>query len=137
MPDKTVTFGCMIDESTTGERYTALVTMRKPGVVSKPRHTDNARIELAHAYIEPVSGQLITGFRVATDVHQDGRRIGSIGVAEHASVHHHFVLYDVSGRGKYIVRNAFDQTVRTRECSTWDLGSGFATRVTQALTYFR
>jgi hypothetical protein len=107
--DQAREFTCVIEDSHLKERFSAMVNIKKKIPISAAEQED--RIALAHIYITPVSGQLRK------------RRY---------RIHHHFVLFDFTGRGMYIVRDQNDQTEHRRECSTWDLGHAFAIRVMDA-----
>ncbi len=69
----------------------------------------SGKIDLADVFIWPVSGQ--PTFKV----------------------HHHFVVYDFTGQGLYIVRDQKDRDEYKIPCSIWDLGQSFARQATAAL----
>ncbi|MCM3877694.1 MAG: hypothetical protein NEA02_14910 [Thermoanaerobaculia bacterium] len=102
-------FTCVITDTRFHETYSAEVRIAK----KRPIRTSlqAGRIDLADIYVTPVSGQL-------------------------EDVHNHFVLYDSTGRGLYIVRDRYDREIRRVECSTWDLGQSFALQVLEHLKQF-
>ena len=93
-------------------RFSAKVTVAKRFPIR--RALQREKIELANVYIQPVSAQL----------------------SRHETSHDHFVVYDATGRGLYIRRDQYSGMLDTRECSIWDLGQAFATRVMTALKDF-
>jgi len=111
-----VEFTCQIVDRRHDDRFSAKVVVKKKPVV-RATWKDEAgarkspvknRIELADVFITPVSGQVM-------------------------NVHHHFVVYDFYGRGVYVLRNRLNQREDRCECSVWDLGHAFATKVMDAL----
>ena len=109
LPTQNADFSCVITDSLFHETYSAEVRIAK----KRPIRTSlqDGRIDLADIYVTPISGQL-------------------------RDVHNHFVLYDSTGRGLYIVRDRFGFEVRRTECSTWDLGHSFALQVLNHLKGF-
>jgi hypothetical protein len=110
-------FTCAINDPYLNDFYSAEVRINKKQPVQAAEN--DGRIALAHIYIFPISNQL-------RDIHfpYDPMR----------SAHNHFILYDLTGNGKYIVRNrySFREDVRS-QCSIWDLGIPFARQVMAAL----
>ncbi len=109
LPTQNADFTCVITDFQFHETYSAEIRIAK----KRPIRTSlqDGRIDLADIYVTPVSGQL-------------------------KDVHNHFVLYDSTGRGLYIVRNPFGVEIRRTECSTWDLGHSFALQVQDHLKAF-
>jgi hypothetical protein len=99
-------FTCVIEDHVLHERFSANVTVRKKCPVRSS--LQKGRIDLADVFITPVSGQ------------------------PPIRVHHHFVLYDFTGKGLYIVRDQLDRDEHKRSCSAWDLGHSFGIQVLAA-----
>jgi hypothetical protein len=108
-PTQNADFTCVINDFRFREMYGAEVRIAK----KRPVRTSlqPGRIDLADIYVTPLSGQI-------------------------EDVHNHFVLYDCTGRGLYIVRDPYGREVRRTECSTWDLGQSFALQVQEHLREF-
>jgi hypothetical protein len=100
-------FTCVIDDRLLRERFSANVTVRKKFPIRKSLQP--GQIDLADVFITPVSGQ--PTFKV----------------------HHHFVIYDFTGRGLYIVRDTNDKDEHRLPFTVWDLGNSFGTQVMKAL----
>ncbi len=115
MPE--ITFKCTIVDYERHERFSAAVVVKKKYPVratwhaeqNERKHAFKDRIELADVFITPISDQV------------------------RPPVHNHFVLYDWNGAGIYIVRDRQHTRLERRECSMWDLGDAFASRVLKAL----
>jgi hypothetical protein len=104
---QTATFTCVIEDKNSKDKYSAQVEMRKKQPV--PTSLQNGKIDLADAFITPISGH-------------DAKK-----------VHNHFVVYDLEGNGLYIVRDPNGKEVRRRKCSTWELGNAFGAKVRDVL----
>jgi hypothetical protein len=100
-------FTCVIQDHLLCECFSAKVTVRK--TVPIRVSLQPGQIDLADVFITPVSGQ--PTFKV----------------------HHHFVIYDFSGRGCYIVRDTQDRDEHRLSCTVWDLGNSFGIQVMKAL----
>ena len=100
-------FTCVIDDRFLHERFSAAVVVRKRLPIRKSLQPN--LIDLADVFITPVSGQPAV------------------------KVHHHFVLYDFTGHGLYIVRDANNADEHRIPCTTWDLGNSFGLQVMKAL----
>jgi hypothetical protein len=109
-------FTCVIDNRVRNELYSGHVVLRKrsairattdaPGGVRAGLRKD--RLELCDVYITPVSGNP-------------------------RSVHDHFVLYDVTGRGVLILRDPQNRPEERVTCTLWQLGAPLALRVMEEL----
>lgn len=99
-------FTCVIEDLHLKDRFSATVKVTKKTPIEAAEQKD--RIGLAHIYITPVSDQV-------------------------RKVHHHFVLFDFTGCGVYIVRDRYGKRDDRRQCSIWDLGHSFAIQVMDAL----
>jgi hypothetical protein len=110
MPTQEYDFTCVIEDHILNDRFSAQVSVRKKQPVWTSVQDD--RIDLADIFIEPISAQ-----------HSD-------------RVHHHFVLYDYTGHGLYIVRDQYNRERHRRACAIWDLGHLFALKVMDALKRF-
>ena len=136
MAEQSTTFECEIVDAPAGERFLARATLTKKFPIGASR-IDKGRIELAHIYITSLAdrwkgaGATITGDE------------GGLRITPHDEVyavrndrskdHSHFVLFDLTGHGKYIRRNKYGNDVEVRICSTWDLGVAFGSKVAEAL----
>jgi len=107
MPAHDLQFSCVIEDHVLLERFSAEVIVRKK--IPVRTSLQDGKIDLADIFIEPVSGQST------------------------ARVHHHFVLYDSTGHGLYIVRDPQGRETHRRPCTTWDLGQHFGARVMEIL----
>jgi hypothetical protein len=110
MPSQEYSFTCVIEDHVLHDRFSADVVVKK----KLPIRTSlqDGKIDLADIFIEPVSDQ------------------------RPERVHNHFVLYDYTGHGLYIVRNQDNSERRRRTCTIWDLGHVFALKVMEALKQF-
>jgi len=90
------------------------------------------RIELANIYITPISGQLGT-YLSRKSWQKKPVTFPQATTKEKTGVHNHFVLFDYTGHGLYIVRDQYRNEVHRRECSIYDLGQSFADQVMKAL----
>ena len=113
MPAQEIKFETQIQDHLGGEWYHALITLRKTVPIDVSRRAGT--LALAHIFITPVSGQLTAGWE------------------SHYSVHNHFILQNLSGQGRYIIRDPMGRNETERACSIWDLGHPFATRVMKSL----
>ena len=111
-----VAFNCVIDDRHLGDRFSAIVNVTKKSAIEFAQQ--EGRIALAHIFVTPISDQL---------------RHPHFPFETVRDAHNHFILYDITGRGRYIVRNRYDYTVSRRDCSIWDLGQAFALKVMEAL----
>jgi hypothetical protein len=100
-------FTCVIDDHLLRERFSAVVTVRKRFPIKKS--LQSGEIDLADVFITPISGQLTS------------------------KVHHHFVVYDFTGRGLYIVRDQWNKEEHRLPCQVWDLGIPFGAQVMEVL----
>jgi hypothetical protein len=137
MQDQQRTFECDIDDRTAREHFHAAVTV----VIKHPiaaSTLDDGQRELAHIYITSLAdrwkGSSATftespsgGLQKSTSDEQYAVRGGR------SKDHSHFVVFNVTGTGKYIRRNRFGTDVEKRMCSTWDLGATFGSKVAEAL----
>ena len=122
-------FTCEIEDFEIHDRFSANVKVIPNEASSRGA---GERIELANIYITPISGQLATYLSSKTwkktpVIFQQAK------TREKTGVHNHFVLYDYSGHGLYIVRDQYRNEVHRRECSIYDLGQSFADQVMRAL----
>jgi hypothetical protein len=122
-------FTCVIEDAELNDRFSAQVTVSKREVIRKSRATP--QIELADIYITPISGQHAY-YDSKTSWARTPARF-QVATRETSGSHNHFVLYDFTGRGLYIVRDNCRREVHRRECSLWDLGSSFAFQVSRIL----
>jgi hypothetical protein len=113
MAAQEVSFECWIVDRVNGDSFSALVTMSKHAPLDLSRRLGT--FALAHLFITPISGQLVKswGYRYA--------------------VHNHFVLENLAGRGRYIIRDRLGRALVERQGSIWDLGGLFALRVMEKL----
>jgi hypothetical protein len=109
LPTQNADFSCVITDARFHDTYSAEVRIAKKRPIRKS--LQDGMLDLADIYVTPISGQL-------------------------KDVHNHFVLYDSTGRGLYIVRDHLGSEVRRTECSTWDLGTSFALQVLNHLKGF-
>jgi hypothetical protein len=100
-------FTCVINDRFLHERFSANVIVRKMLPIRKSLQSN--LIDLADVFITPISGQ--PTFKV----------------------HHHFVIYDMTGHGLYIVRDRNNEDEHRIPCTIWDLGNSFAIQVMKAL----
>ncbi|MGB7760017.1 MAG: hypothetical protein WBL61_09320 [Bryobacteraceae bacterium] len=107
MPANEREFSCVIEDHILHERFSANVKVKKR--IPVRRSLQKGRIDLADVFIWPVSGQPTV------------------------KVHHHFVVYDLTGQGLYIVRDRKDKDEHKLPCTIWDLGQSFGRQVTAAL----
>jgi hypothetical protein len=99
-------FTCVVEHRFVPERFSAKVTVSKKFPIRKS--LQHGQMDLADVFITPISGNRV-------------------------NVHSHFVIYDFTGRGLYIVRDARNRDEYRLQCTVWDLGSNFATQVMTAL----
>ena len=123
------TFTCEIEDFHLQDRFSANVKVVPTTEVSGPSAKP---IELANIYITPVSGQLFS-YLSQENWRKTPVSFPQARTREKSGVHNHFVLYDFTGHGLYIVRDQHRGEVHRRECSIWDLGQSFAQGVMQAL----
>jgi hypothetical protein len=107
MPAKVRSFNCVIDDRVLRERFSAEVTLTKKAPIRSS--LQEGKIDLVDIFITPVSAQPLI------------------------RVHHHFVLYDLAGKGLYIVRDQRNKEDHRRPCTIWDLGKPFALQVLAAI----
>ncbi len=115
MPE--IAFNCTIVDHKRKDSFSASVVVQKRYPVRATWHAEQRarqhafkdRIELADIFITPISNQV------------------------EPPVHNHFVLYDWNGAGIYIIRDRQNARLERRECSMWDLGDAFGSRVLKAL----
>jgi hypothetical protein len=100
-------FDCVIHDRLLHECFSAKVIVRKVQPVR--RSIQPGHIDLADVFITPISGQPTQ------------------------KVHHHFVVYDLSGRGLYIVRDTHNRDEHRVPCTVWDLGNSFGAQTIAAL----
>ena len=128
MPQE-ISFTCEIQDFDTQDRFSANVKVVPNDVSSRAA---GERIELANIYITPISGQLGT-YLSPQNWKKTPVTFLQATTKEKTGVHNHFVLYDFTGHGLYIVRDQYRNEVHRRECSIYDLGQSFAEQVMQAL----
>ena len=122
-----IEFSYRIDNRKLQERFSAEVAISKKCPIEVDGHR---RINLGHIYITPVSGRLP---QRRIKVNLETGAIEQIKGTRFA--HDHFVLYSSEGEGLYIMRDRYDREIHRLPCSTWDLGSDFASRVLDALRF--
>ena len=86
--------------------------------------TDRGTIALADIYIQDVSGLLGRSVTITKNIH---REITITGTSQ--DVHGHFILFNMTGDGKYVRRDRFGKDRERRFCSTWSLGNAFGRQV--------
>lgn len=116
-------FTCVIVDTKAGETFSARVTLVKKGVVRRSRY-DDATIALADIYIQDVAGLLDRSVTIDEDVR---RQIRITGTSK--DVHAHFILFRMTGEGKYVRRDRYGKDLEKRLCSTWSLGDAFGRQV--------
>ena len=126
-------FSCVIHDKLLNDRFSAEVTVRKLRPVRRSRG-DGTRIELADAFIKPISGQHL--YYENKETWDRKAPIFNVPTREKKGSHNHFVLFDFYGNGLYIVRNPTRREVHRRDCSAWDLGQPFAEGLMKALREF-
>jgi|ERR1041384_1660542 hypothetical protein len=112
-----IQFTCVIEHTHLHDFFSATVIVTKKKIIELAEEKD--RIALAHCFITPVSDHLRAQYFPFSPIRQ---------------AHNHFILYDFTGRGKYIVRNRYDFTIERLDISIWDLGCSFAIQTMKALT---
>ena len=128
MPQE-VNFTCEIRDFNNHDQFSANVTV----VPSDPSAgAAGNRIEIANIYITPISGQLAT-YLSSKNWKKTPVTFLQATTREKTGVHNHFVLYDYSGHGLYIVRDQYRNMEDRRPCSIYDLGQSFADQVVNAL----
>jgi hypothetical protein len=129
MPRQQRPFTCMIHDKVTDERFSARVLVSKKFPIESST-IDAGKVELADIFIWPlVEQKKAWGPTILSD--NAGGILTSI---EYRDTHSHFILYDLSGSGKYIRRDDEGRDLEKRICSIWDLGNPFGSRVTRLLT---
>jgi hypothetical protein len=129
---QTSTFTCMITDIVLSDEFSATVVVQKRSVVRSSR--DGSKIELADVFITPVSGQ--HAYYDSKGSWKKTPARFNTSTKEKVGSHNHFVVNDFNGRGLYIVRDSLRAEEHRRQCSIWDLGRPFASRVMQALKEF-
>ncbi|SRR5579864_1991416 len=122
-------FTCEIVDPDIHDRFSATVTVVPNAVSSKD---PGQRIEIANIYITPISGQLGT-YNSKQNWKRTPVTFLQAITKEKVGVHNHFVLFDFTGHGLYIVRDQFRNEECRRECSIYDLGQSFAEQVMSVL----
>ena len=123
MPETERVFTCQILDQRADETFSARATFVKKTVIRKNRY-DEGKIALADIYLQDVSGLLDRSVTIKEGI---DREIVITGTCK--DVHGHFVLFDMTGNGKYIRRNRLGKDLEKRLCSTWSLGDAFGRRV--------
>ena len=140
MPEQNDSFECTIVDPKAQEHFRAKVVIAKKQPVRTSRH-DDKRIELAHLYIYALFDTW-KGAAVSFTPGPDGTVQASNEDENYArrndrpKDHSHFVVFDLTGKGKYIRRNRYGTDEEVRPCSTWDLGAEFGDKVSRVLERF-
>lgn len=129
---QTKTFTCVITDATLSDKFSAEVVVRKRVAVRASR--DRNQIELADVFITPISGQ--HAYYESKGSWAKTPATFNVATKEKSGSHNHFVVNDFNGRGLYIVRDSRRGEEHRRQCSIWDLGQPFASRVMEALKEF-
>jgi hypothetical protein len=116
-------FTCVVVDTQAHETFSARATFVKKTVVRRNMY-DQGTIALADIYIQDVSGLLGRSVTITEDIH---REINIAGTSK--DVHGHFILFNMTGDGKYIRRDRFGKDLERRFCSTWSLGNAFGRQV--------
>jgi hypothetical protein len=122
-------FTCVIDDHGSEDRFSAEVTVEKC-LVCRPEESTR-KTQIADIYIEPVSDRVF----FYSSKKNWNKKPGSFNVPtkEKSGSHNHFVLFELSGAGMYIVRDNHRREIVRRTCSIWDLGQSFGEQVMKAL----
>ena len=121
-------FYCRITDAVADETFDARVEVVKRPVIRMSRY--ERRPELADIFIEELVGRLD---RWITITERNDRELRIKGTHKH--VHGHFVLFDMDGKGKYMRRDRYGNTLEKRLCETWSLGESFGRSIQRTLRY--
>jgi hypothetical protein len=130
MPRNERTFTCVIKDIQRDETFAARVKVAKK-VPIEASTIDRGKVELADIYIWPVV-ERIKAWGPSITEDEEGKLVTAI---EYRDTHSHFVLYDLSGQGKYIRRDNENRVLERRLCSVWDLGHPFGSNVATLMTF--
>jgi hypothetical protein len=129
MPRDEQTFFCVIKDRALNEAFIARVKFAKKSPI-KASIIDKGQVELADIYIWPLV-ERVKAWGPSLTEDDEGNLVADIAYRD---THSHFVLYDLSGQGKYIRRDNENRVLERRLCSVWDLGNPFGRNVSQLMT---